>query len=145
MELIDSKLIQLHVEVDDWKQAIIAAAQPLINQGKITIDYPRRVIEIAQETGPYIVISPHVALPHASSTDGVISDAIGLTVLDTPVEFGNEANDPVKYLFTVCSTDPNGHLEQMAQLVDLLQRSDLFDVLDSATDVDEVAKYINGK
>ncbi|WP_373842890.1 PTS sugar transporter subunit IIA [Limosilactobacillus sp.] len=132
MSLIDPGLIQVNVEASDWKDAIKKAVQPLVDHNKVTDKYSKRIIEIAEETGPYIVIAPHVALPHASSKDGVLADAIGLTVLKTPVKFGNKDNDPVKYLFTLSSVKPEGHLDQMAELVQVLQKPDIYQQLDAA-------------
>lgn len=145
MSLIDPELIQLNVVADDWEDAIKKSFQPLIDHKKVTSEYPKRIIEIAKETGPYIVIAPHVALPHASSEDGVLADAIGLTILKKPVKFGNKNNDPVKYLFTLSSVKPEGHLDQMAQLVQIMQSPDLYHRLDEAQDLHQVDAIVNKK
>ncbi|HIW70424.1 MAG TPA: PTS sugar transporter subunit IIA [Candidatus Limosilactobacillus merdipullorum] len=143
MSLIDPELIQVNVEASDWKDAIKKAVQPFVEHNKVTDKYSQRIIEIAKETGPYIVIAPHVALPHASSKDGVLADAIGLTILKTPVAFGNKDNDPVKYLFTLSSVKPEGHLDQMAELVQVLQKQNLYKQLDEAQDAAEVDAIVN--
>lgn len=143
MSLIDPELIQVNVEADSWEEAVNKAVQPLVKHNKVTDQYPKRIIEIAKETGPYIVIAPHVALPHASSKDGVLEDAIGLTILKEPVEFGNKANDPVKYLFTLSSVKPEGHLDQMAALVNVLQKKNLYQQLDQADDPQQVDEIVN--
>lgn len=143
MSLIDPELIQLNVEAKDWEDAIHKAAQPLVDHQKVTEEYPKRIIEIAKETGPYIVIAPHVALPHASSKDGVLADAIGLTILKEPVKFGNKDNDPVKYLFTLSSVKPDGHLDQMTKLVKVLQKKDLYQRLNQAQSSAQVDAIVN--
>lgn len=143
MSLIDPELIQVNVEANSWEEAVNKAVQPLVEHNKVTDQYPKRIIEIAKETGPYIVIAPHVALPHASSKDGVLDDAIGLTVLKEPVKFGNKANDPVKYLFTLSSIKPEGHLGQMAELVKVLQKKDLYQQLDQANSPQQVDEIVN--
>lgn len=143
MSLIDPELIQVNVEANSWEEAVNKAVQPLVEHNKVTDQYPKRIIEIAKETGPYIVIAPHVALPHASSKDGVLDDAIGLTVLKEPVKFGNKANDPVKYLFTLSSVKSEGHLGQMAELVKVLQKKDLYQQLDQANSPQQVDEIVN--
>ena len=55
--------------------------------------------------GPYIVITKHVALPHARPEAGALESAIGIATLKHPVKFGNKDNDPVKYLFCLSATD----------------------------------------
>ena len=112
--MISEKLIRVNVEAADWKEAIRASAQPLLAEDKITQVYIDKIIEIAEETGPYIVVEEHNALPQAPSEYGAKELAMGITVLKTPIVFGNEANDPVKYLFCLSATDSNTHLESLA-------------------------------
>ena len=78
----------------------------------------------------------HIALPHAPSEYGAKELAMGITVLRRPIEFGNEANDPVKYLFCLSAKDSNSHLESLAQLVDRLVR-----VCDVTTAIPRISHY----
>lgn len=143
MAFIQAELIQLNVQADNWKDAIMKAGQPLLKQQYVTKDYLNEVIKIAEETGPYIVFTPHVALSHAKTEDGALKDGIGLTTLKQPLAFGNKDNDPVKYIFTLSSTQPNGHLDQMAQLVNLLSKKDFFEQIDQAANPAAAADYLN--
>lgn len=143
MEFIHTSLIDLDVKADNWKDAIIKAGKTLLDNKFITKNYLNSVIQIAEETGPYIVFMPHVALSHAKTEDGALKDGISLTTLKEPVVFGNKDNDPVKYIFTLSSTDKNGHLSQMAQLVSILSKNDFFEKLDAASNTQELANYIN--
>lgn len=141
--LIDSKLVQVNVNAKNWQDAILKSGQPLVENRLVTINYLKSVIRIAEETGPYIVFMPHVALSHAKTDDGALKDGIGLTILKSPVSFGNKDNDPVKYIFTLSSTKPNGHLDQMARLVNLLSKNEFFQKIREANDVQEVVNFIN--
>lgn len=141
-DMISEKLIRIDVEAADWKEAIRESAQPLLEEDKITQGYIDKIIEIAEETGPYIVVAEHIALPHAPSKYGAKELAMGITVLRTPIEFGNEANVPVKYLFCMSAKDSNSHLESLAQLVDLLEDSQFYKVLDTAKEASEILDYI---
>lgn len=143
MELVDASLVQINVEADDWEDAIFKSASPLVNKGIITEEYPKRVVEIAKESGPYIVITPHIALSHAGVKDGALKDAIGFTVLKKAVKFGNESNDPVKYIFTLSSTLEGGHLAQMARLVEILQRGNFETEIEACTTNEKVSEYFN--
>lgn len=143
MEFIQAQLIKLNVSVNNWRDAIIKAGQPLVDSKLITKNYLNSVIQIAEETGPYIVFTPHVALSHAKVEDGALKNGIGLTTLKDPVSFGNKDNDPVKYIFTLSSTEKNGHLNQMAQLINILSKKDFFKKVNEAKDAEEAANYIN--
>ena len=74
-----------------------------------------------KENGPYIVLTKHVALPHARPESGALESAIGIATLKTPVVFGNEANDPVKYLFCLSAKDNMEHLNARAELAVMLE------------------------
>ncbi|ETY72692.1 PTS sugar transporter subunit IIA [Lactiplantibacillus fabifermentans T30PCM01] len=138
MQLLDPGLIQLNVLANDWQSGIRKAAEPLVAQQFITANYPERVIEIAKRDGPYIVIAPQIALSHAAVSDGALKNGLGLTVLAEPVEFGNQANDPVRLIFTLSSVGDDVHLSQMAALVTALQKPGLIAEITKAKDVDEI-------
>lgn len=141
-DIIGKELIQLNVKAEDWEDAIRKGASPLVIHKKVTEEYVNKIIEIAHNTGPYIVITKHVALPHAPSEFGAKDSAIGITTLETPIAFGNEANDPVKYLFSLSAKDSTGHLEAMSELVQILARPDFFELLDKAENPSEIIDYI---
>lgn len=141
--LINENLIRLGIEASDWQEAVRKSAQPLLEEGKITAQYIDAIIENVKEAGPYIVITPHVALPHARPESGALQSAIGIATLVTPVEFGNAENDPVKYLFCLSATDNNSHLAALADLAALLEEQSFFDFLDQAKTAREVMDYLN--
>jgi mannitol/fructose-specific phosphotransferase system IIA component (Ntr-type) len=141
-DLIGKELIQLNVRAENWEDAIRKGTGPLVANKKVTEEYVNKIIEIAHTTGPYIVITKHVALPHAPSEFGALDTAIGITTLETPIEFGNEVNDPVKYLLCLSAKDSTSHLDAIAELVQLLEKEDFFQLLDNAKDPSEIIDYI---
>ena len=95
-DLVSEKLIKLQIEASDWEDAVRKAAQPLVDDGMVKTSYVDDIVKGVKEMGPYIVLTKHVALPHARPESGALESAIGIATLKTPVEFGNEDNDPVK-------------------------------------------------
>ncbi|MGX7262685.1 PTS sugar transporter subunit IIA [Enterococcus crotali] len=144
-EMIKEEFIQLNIEVADWEEAIRRSADPLLDGGKITAEYVEKIIETTQTLGPYIVVTKHVALPHAPTQYGALGLAMGITTLKTPVKSGNKANDPVKYLFCMSAKDSETHLESMAELVNLLSDQYFYQILDSAKNPMDILKYIIAK
>ena len=140
--MIKEEFIQLGIEVGDWEEAIRKSAAPLLSGGKITAEYIEKIIETTQTLGPYIVVTKHVALPHAPTQYGALDLAMGITTLKTPVVSGNESNDPVKYLFCMSAKDSESHLESMAELVDLLSDQKFYQVLESAKEPKDILNYI---
>ncbi|MFV0479585.1 MAG: PTS sugar transporter subunit IIA [Anaerorhabdus sp.] len=141
-DMVTVNLIQLKVEAIDWQDAVRKAAHPLVEAGKIRETYVDGIINAVHEMGPYFVLTKHVALAHSRPEDGVIEGAIGITTLATPVEFGNEDNDPVKYIFTLSAVDNNAHLSALSDLAELLEKQEFYDFLDNATDAQKVFDYI---
>ncbi|SJZ68084.1 PTS sugar transporter subunit IIA [Anaerorhabdus furcosa] len=141
--MISEELIVLNVEASDWKDAVRKAACPLVNQGKIKESYVDGIIRAVHEIGPYFVLTKHVALAHSRPEDGVIEGAIGIATLKTPIEFGNEDNDPVKYIFTLSAIDNNAHLSALSDLAGLLEQQEFYEFLDKAKSAEEVMNYIN--
>ena len=141
--LVSEELIRLNIEATDWQEAVRLAAQPLIDSGKIKPGYVDAIIENVKENGPYIVITPGVALPHAKAESEVLASALGIATLKTPINFGNRDNDPVKYVFCLSSTGNQEHLNTLMDLANLLEQKEFYDVLDKAESAKEIVEFLN--
>lgn len=141
-EIATNDLIQLNVEASNWEEAIRNATEVLVSQKKVLPSYIDGMIRIAKETGPYIVITKHVALPHARPEDGAKELAISIATLKQPVCFGNKENDPVKYVIGLSAIDNQTHLTAMAELAELLDQQEFYRVLDKAESAEEISSYI---
>lgn len=144
-DLLDESLVLLDVEASDWEDAIRKAAQPLVDNKKVTPSYVDDIIKGVNELGPYIVIMEHVALPHARPESGALESAVGIVTLKEPVEFGSADNDPVKYLFPLSAKDNDSHLGALQSLVELLSDPDFFAQLDSASTPKDVVDLVHAK
>ena len=140
--LTTKDLIRLNVNASNWEDAIYQSAKPLLLAKKIRKEYIEAIIDTVKKTGPYIVVTKNVALPHARSECGALESAIGITTLKKPIYFGNKENDPVKYLFCLSASDNTSHLEALSDLTNLLGKKDFYNVLDKADNADEIMGYI---
>ncbi|WP_286907453.1 BglG family transcription antiterminator [Clostridium sp. UBA1652] len=141
-DITNETLIKLNVPAKDWEDAIRQSASVLVENNKVTEAYVDAMVNTAKESGPYIVITKHVALPHARPEAGSKEISIGIATLENPVEFGNEDNDPVKYVFCLSAIDNNSHLRAMSELVELFEMDEFFKTLDTAKDPKEVMDFI---
>lgn len=144
-KIVKDSLICVKLHVKDWRDAINKSAAPLLEDGDITPGYIDGIFESVKEFGPYFVIAPHVALVHAPSKDGAKKLALGVAVLDKPVDFHNKSNDPVKYVFTLSSPNSDSHLEAMKELVTLMSDAAFYQKLDAAKSPQEVVEIMSGK
>ena len=96
-ELLNIDTIQIADKVDTWQDAIRLASAPLLQQDKIENRYIQAMIQSIEKHGPYVVLTPKVALPHSRPTDGVKVLSMSLLHLHTPVLFAPDK--PVYLIF----------------------------------------------
>ncbi|MBO0453038.1 PTS sugar transporter subunit IIA [Candidatus Enterococcus murrayae] len=113
--------------IASWQEAIRLGAQPLLEQGIVEESYVEAMIQNVLDNGNYIILLPQVAMPHTRPENG--SHGIGMTFLRLaePVMFPGD--EPVSVLFTLSSDSPDGHLELIASLGELLSDEKLYQKL----------------
>lgn len=137
-EILTPTTIRLDVPADDWEAAVRAAGQVLSDAGITDPAYGEAMVASVRQIGPYIVIAPGIAMPHARPTDGVHRLGIALVRLSRPVRFGHETNDPVDLVFALAAVDPETHLKALTQLSGLLSSETGVERLRAATDIPTV-------
>ena len=146
--LLPATHIQLDVECADWREAVRASARPLYEMGYIEERYISEVIRNVEENGPYIVISPGFAFPHAGLEGGSVRVGMNLIRLKTPVSFESGAYDPVEFVCALSAVDHKTHLKAFFNLVNLLRSEDFKEAFRKAETTREAAqvieKYENG-
>ena len=116
-DLLSPEMIELESEARDWSEAVRSAGQILVKSGAVSDCYVERMVDCVREMGPYIVVCPGVAMPHARYEDGVNKVAISFLRLKKPVYFASrEEKKPVDMLFAFSTTDENAHLQLMQDL-----------------------------
>lgn len=126
--------------VPTWEEAIKAAAQPLLDKGNITPKYVQDMIDIVNINGPYIVIVPGIAMPHAKNEGGVLKTGISFLKLKNPVSFPEEKE--VSILFVLAAEDSTGHLELISDLASLLIDEDVMVKFKNASSEAELIELI---
>lgn len=117
---LSEDLVRFETGFDDWKDAIRVSAQTLVKEDYMTEDYVDAMIESVVEHGPYIVIAPNIAMPHARPEKGAKKVGFSITVCDQPVKFEDDPQFHARLLVTLSCVDANTHLEMMMALVNVL-------------------------
>lgn len=146
-------LIKDHIQQSDealsWQAAITLAAQPLLADHYITADYVAAMIAMVEEVGPYIVLAPQVAIPHARPENGGKKLGMSLLQMKVPVDFDlkQEGGDDyqVKLLFVLSTVDNDSHLTALKQLSNILEDDETIDALINASSTDELLAIIKLK
>lgn len=121
--------INIVEQVEDWRAAVRLSAVPLLDAGAISPDYIEAIFASHQKLGPYYVIAPGLAMPHARPEEGVIKPALSLLHVKQGVHFESEENDPVFVIVMLCAINGEEHLEMISHLAELFSDEDDFQAL----------------
>lgn len=91
--------------------------------------YADEIIEQLNAFGPYMVISPHIALIHAKPTHVKGTVGFSLTHYQKGVRFGHEQYDPVYIIVTLATAQPQIHLNALRQLSELIMNDKTRNIL----------------
>ena len=106
--LIENNSIKLNQTAANWEEAIKIGTDLLVASGAIEPRYYDNIVSNIKEMGPYIVLAPGLAMPHARPEEGVIRTAFGLTTLAQPIDFDGEQ---ISVLVTLAGSDSDTHME----------------------------------
>lgn len=124
-------------EIHTWQEAVTESCQLLLQQGCISETYIAEIIRSVEDHGPYIIIAPNVAMPHASGeSTGVFTTAISFTRLKKPVSFGS-SDKMAQLFFTLVAKDLNEHLENIQNLMELLMKDGIIERLSATKNLEE--------
>lgn len=133
-ELVDESMIAVQPKVASWQDAITIAAQPLVENEHIDQSYIDAMIKNVITNGPYIVIAPLIAMPHARPEEGVKKLGISMLKVDEPVHFSNESKHDAQLIIVLAAIDNETHLKALSQLSELLsEKRNIEKILASTT------------
>ncbi|WP_052436454.1 PTS sugar transporter subunit IIA [Georgenia sp. SUBG003] len=96
---------------EDWRDGVRAAARLLVDLGTADEAYVDACVSTVEEHGPYIVLTPGVALAHARAEPGTTTEGLAAVRLGEPVRFGHPTNDPVDVVLAFSSG--GSHMEMI--------------------------------
>lgn len=127
--------------IDNWKEAIEIAAQPLLDKGVIEEGYVSNMIQSVKDNGPYIVLNDYFALPHAKAGEGVNEVGLSLLTVKEPVDLEGK---PVKIFLVLAAVDSSAHLEVLSEISELLMEEEAYSVFLSG-DLNKIENILEGE
>jgi len=146
-EIIDNKRVTFAQKAENWEDAIRMSCKLLIEDGTIDPGYADEIINTVKEMGPYIVLMPGFALPHAmKNSENAHGTAISFMKLAEPVSFNPDNSEKdASVFFTLSAIDSDEHLKNMRKLWKMLTNEELCADLLTVSSVEELmaldAKY----
>ncbi|MFD0870059.1 Ascorbate-specific phosphotransferase enzyme IIA component [Chlamydia abortus] len=142
MRFLEPSLISLDVEAKNAEEAIRAAGRLLVDSGAAKNSYIEAMLASYREKGPYFVLAPRIALPHAKAEDGVNEASVSFVRLKQPIEFGHAHNDPVELVFALGSSSSEEHITLLRKLTTLLNNPANVEAMKQAATPDEVSALL---
>lgn len=136
--------IQIVDSVSDWKQAITLSAQPLLAKNAITEGYIEAIFNSHRELGPYYVLAPGLAMPHARPEQGAIKNGLSLLHIKQGVSFDADENDPIYVVIMLCALSGDEHINMITALAEIFSDEDRLSALLNAASMEAIQTVING-
>ena len=107
-----------------WQDAVRLACAPLEQQQIISTAYAQAIIDATEKEGPWYILSPTFALPHARPQEGVVSQQTHLSLLSLkdPVAFPDHPE--VRLVIVLAAAASHQHIETIQRLVCWLDEAD---------------------
>jgi PTS system ascorbate-specific IIA component len=119
-----------------WQEAIRLSAESLVADGSVDADYYKQIVACVEKYGPYVVFEHNVAMPHTQeNAEGAHKTGIGFMVSEKMIDFGEDEDGEKKeanLFFTLSSTNPDEHMNNIQQLSAIFMNDDLLDALAAA-------------
>lgn len=142
MELLDRKNVKILEGADDWKDAIRKSVMPLEANGYVKAEYKEAIISGIEELGPYIIIAPSIALPHARPEQGVVESQIAITLFRNEVQFDKE-DSTARLFVTLAASDSNSHLDALMEISEILQDEEKVEQILKAEDEETLYSFFH--
>ena len=130
-------------DVDGWRDAIARVSAPLLASGAIGQEYIDAMVSSIAAGGTYIDLGYGIALAHSRPENGVVRTGLSSLRVTPAVLLNDDPAHPIDLFFCLAATDPNGHLQTMMELANLLSDDELRTRLLAAHNAAEVATVIN--
>ena len=128
-DVLKESVIQITDAKLTWSESIEIAAKPLLDNKAITQSYIDDMIKSVKELGAYIVLAPHVAVPHARPENNVNQVALSLLSSRSPIDFNQsgekDADKLVHLVFVLAAKDNSSHLGILQDLSKILDDDQL--------------------
>lgn len=141
-QLITKETYQVSSQKLGWKEAIRLAAKPLLDQDKITENYPEAMIQKVEEFGPFINLGKGVAIPHARPDEGVNEIGMSMLVLEEPIYLLDNPEQEVRLLICIAAIDNESHLKALSHLTTILRDKNHVQTLISSKNYDDIKMII---
>ena len=142
-DLLSEDNVSFHYPAETWEDVIRHGGQLMVDAGFIEPTYTEAMIDVVRDMGPYIVLAPGLAMPHARPEMGAKQVGTALVTLEKPIDFGSPENDPVSVAVFLCAPNKEEHIQLLTDIATLFEDEEFLDAVVNFESIEDVQAFLS--
>lgn len=140
--LLSEDNVSFHYPAEKWEDVIRHGGQLMVDAGFTDPTYTEAMIDVVRDMGPYIVLAPGLAMPHARPEMGAKQVGTALVTLEKPIDFGSPENDPVSVAIFLCAPNKDEHIQLLTDIATLFEDEEFLDAAVNFESIEDVQSFL---
>ena len=141
-DLLSEDNVSFHYPAETWEDVIRHGGQLMVDAGFTEPTYTEAMIDVVRDMGPYIVLAPGLAMPHARPEMGAKQVGTALVTLEKPIDFGSPENDPVSVAVFLCAPNKEEHIQLLTDIATLFEDEEFLDAAVNFESIEDVHSFL---
>ena len=142
-DLLSEDNVSFHYPAETWEDVIRHGGQLMVDAGFTDPTYTEAMIDVVRDMGPYIVLAPGLAMPHARPEMGAKQVGTALVTLEKPIDFGSPENDPVSVAVFLCAPNKDEHIQLLTYIATLFEDEEFLDAAVNFESIEDVEAFLS--
>ena len=142
-DLLSEENVSFHYPAETWEDVIRHGGQLMVDAGFTDPTYTEAMIDVVRDMGPYIVLAPGLAMPHARPEMGAKQVGAALVTLEKPIDFGSPENDPVSVAVFLCAPNKEEHIQLLTDIATLFEDEEFLDAAVNFESIEDVQAFLS--
>lgn len=142
-DLLSEDNVSFHYPAETWEDVIRHGGQLMVDAGFTEPTYTEAMIDVVRDMGPYIVLAPGLAMPHARPEMGAKQVGTALVTLEKPIDFGSPENDPVSVAVFLCAPNKEEHIQLLTDIATLFEDEEFLDAAVNLESIEDVQAFLS--
>lgn len=140
-DLLSEDNVSFRYPAETWEDVIRHGGQLMVDAGFTDPTYTEAMIDVVRDMGPYIVLAPGLAMPHARPEMGAKQVGAALVTLEKPIDFGSLENDPVSVAIFLCAPNKDEHIQLLTDIATLFEDEEFLDAAVNFESIEDVQSF----
>ena len=141
-DLLSEDNVSFRYPAETWEDVIRHGGQLMVDAGFTDPTYTEAMIDGVRDMGPYIVLAPGLAMPHARPEMGAKQVGAALVTLEKPIDFGSPENDPVSVAIFLCAPNKDEHIQLLTDIATLFEDEEFLDAAVNFESIEDVQSFL---